>query len=156
MDPFLESRNVGDNLKSVSGLLMTLQQIHCFINRSQQVITLLLGQLCAILSKNGRSINVTSFPEPLVCLAELLVCLLTLDTLLLSTSVKDHYLLYRRTVHAMAHVSSKINVDNARVRSLDQHLLEMGNTLFTGNILKVDLFLDEGLPASGGHFIGSI
>lgn len=74
------------------------------------------------------------------CLAELLVCLLTLDSLLTASPLKDHYTVYHKMVKKMVHNNTKLNISSARLRLLDLHLSQT-SILFTGNILKVIFLL---------------
>lgn len=151
---FLETGNLKDSLQGIGKFLDKLQKIYCFVNRTEKVVTLLLNQLCAILGKGFYTGNTTSFPvsqyfsyflhvilknsvqEPLECLAELLVCLMTLETLLISSPVKDQFMVYHKMVKKMVHNNTKINITSQRLRLLDLHLSHT-SALFTGDILKV-------------------
>lgn len=57
------------SLKSIYNLLHLLQRIQFFVSRSQQVITVLLSQVCAILGKTFYSAT-TSFPVSFLHLFE--------------------------------------------------------------------------------------
>ncbi|KAJ3639981.1 hypothetical protein Zmor_003307 [Zophobas morio] len=136
-----------ENLQSASSIVEVLQKIHCFVERCHQVINLLFQQLCAILGREYNTISSGAcFPELLDCLAELLVCLLTFDSLFSSHSLlKDHWLLYWRSIKGIVHNPSKYQMTREQVRSLDKHLANIDNTLLTGNIFKnaLDKCIDE-------------
>lgn len=57
-----EGRKVKENLQVISKVLDVLQRVFFFIERSEQVINLLLKQLCAILGREFYSGTTTSFP----------------------------------------------------------------------------------------------
>ncbi|RZC39896.1 WASH complex subunit 7, partial [Asbolus verrucosus] len=63
------------------------------------------------------------------------------------SSAENHWLLYRRSIKGILHNTSKYQLTRDQVRSLDKHLLNIENTLLTGNIFKTALekCLDEKL-----------
>lgn len=72
------------------------------------------------------------------CLAEILVCLLTFDSLFSShTLLKDHWLLYWRSIKGILHNPSKFQLTREQIRSLDKNLASIDTTLLSGNIFKV-------------------
>lgn len=77
------------------------------------------------------------FQEMLDCLAELLVCLLTLDSLLHANVIDDHWKVYKRAIRTMLHNSHHFSIDVDDIRNLDKKILDLEDTLLTGMIMKV-------------------
>lgn len=69
------------------------------------------------------------------------MCLLTFDTLLSTdTTIKDHWLLYRRSIKTIVLNSTKFNVPRDQIRSLEKHLANIENCLLSGTIFKVFMY----------------
>lgn len=133
-----------------------MENVCFFVNRSHQVIILLLRQIWAILGKGFYTGSASCFPvklnihsiccnyscnflqEPLECLAELLVCLVILDNVLLKGAVKEHWSFYKRAVHTMMCNSSQFEISVDNLRSLYKRLVDIDNELLNGKILHVN------------------
>lgn len=75
--------------------------------------------------------------EPLDCLSELLVCLITLDTLLSGGIIKEHFVMYKNAIRSMYHSPAEYGVTLDRLQCLYKCLLEIEKILLRGNILQV-------------------
>ncbi|XP_017774275.1 PREDICTED: WASH complex subunit 7 [Nicrophorus vespilloides] len=139
----------GDNtFEELSKLFDYLQKTQFFVDRSQQVINLMLCQLSAILGKGlSNGSHATSFPELMEKLSELLVSIITLDLVLDSATIKDHWCMYRRAVRSMSHNPSQFNLKHESIRALDKKLIEVEAELLSGHIVQrtMDKCLDESL-----------
>ncbi|KAL3289445.1 hypothetical protein HHI36_022869 [Cryptolaemus montrouzieri] len=114
-----------------------LQQILTIVNRSQHVINLLLLQLNSLVGKGFYTPNNTSnFTESIDHLADLLVCLLTLDNLLNAPLIKQQCSHYLMVVQNLLHDPHKFSFSADRLQFLEKNLLEIQNTLLKGNIFK--------------------
>ncbi|GJQ84460.1 hypothetical protein Trydic_g21021 [Trypoxylus dichotomus] len=126
-----------ENLEKISKLLDTLQKISFFSWRSQEVIILLLKQLCALLGKEFYSGSSSSiFPEPLDAIGELLICFVTLSSLLNSNKIKNHFRLYQRAIRHMLHNPSEYNMERDALQCLYRQLNELEMNLLSSSILQ--------------------
>ncbi|KAK4871515.1 hypothetical protein RN001_015639 [Aquatica leii] len=135
------------NLLSISKLMEKLQKVNFFVNRSQHVIIVVLKQLCAILGKNlYNESTVTCFPEPLDYLAELFVCLITLDSIC-GGLLQEHWVAYRKAVRLTLHNPSQFQIPLEQLRSLKECIVDIEIKLLRGNIFQqtMEKCLDEGL-----------
>lgn len=79
--------------------------------------------------------------EPLDHLAELLVCLMTLDGLLVSTTLQEHWNLYKRAIKSTLHNPSQFGVPIDRLKFLSKILIDIESELLTGNIFQVNYII---------------
>lgn len=128
-DKFLKLEVIGKTIKS-------LQKVHGFIGRVQEIVILTLKQLCAILGKKFILSNNTSlFPEILHSLGDIFICLLKFDNLLDLQILKDHWFLYRKTVKNISH-SINHNLNRNELTMFDKTLVILENDLLMSTILK--------------------
>ncbi|KAF5274542.1 hypothetical protein FQA39_LY07154 [Lamprigera yunnana] len=144
----LVSEPVGgtENLLLISRLMEHLQKVLFFVNRVQNVIALLLKQLCAILGKKlYNESSVTCFPEPLDYLAELLVCLITLDSI--CGGLRDHCHSYQKSIKLILHNPSQFDIPTQQLHFLKECVAEIETKLLRGNIFQqtVEKCVDDGL-----------
>ncbi|XP_022901254.1 WASH complex subunit 4 [Onthophagus taurus] len=141
----------GKAINKFSKLLETLQKVSFFINRAHQVIVLVLRQLSGILGKGFYTGSATcSFPEPLDCLSELLVCLAVFDTLLNRPIIKEHCGLYRRSLRYMMSSPGDYEMTMENLQCLFRKVNDIENMLLSGNILQhvMEKCLEESLITS--------
>lgn len=125
-----------ENLETISNIIEPLLKIQNFVNRSNQVINLVLKQLSSILKKGFYISNTApSFVEVLSLFADLLICLLKFTTILDQQVFKEKWLYYRRILRNMLH-NNKYNFNVEELRSLDKTLAVLESTLLSGTILK--------------------
>ncbi|KAB0801554.1 hypothetical protein PPYR_05908 [Photinus pyralis] len=135
------------NLSSISKVMDQLQRVSLFVDRARHVIILLLKQLCVILGKNlYNESSVTCFPEPLDYLAEMLVCLITLDGVC-GDLLQEHWTTYRKAVRLMLHNPSQFQIPVEQLRFLKECTATLESKLLKGNIFQqtVEKCLEEGL-----------
>ncbi|XP_018567265.1 WASH complex subunit 4 isoform X2 [Anoplophora glabripennis] len=137
---FLFYKNTGklsDHHISVSKMIESLQKVHCYINRVQHVTVLTLRQLSATLGKRFYiTSNTSSFLEIFNNLGDLFICILKLDSLLESQTLKEHWFSYRRLVKNMYHNHTKYDFEREQLSSLDKTLMVLENDLLMGGMLK--------------------
>ncbi|CAH0562284.1 unnamed protein product [Brassicogethes aeneus] len=142
-----ENSNNIENIEIVSQFLETLQKVHNFIVRSQQVLTLLVKQLSCILGKGFyTSTSTSTFSEMLNKFSQLLVCLVTLEALLENPLLQEHMVLYRKCLRNTMH-NSKYNISRENVKLFEKIIVTMQNKLLSGRIFKdtLDKFLEDKL-----------
>lgn len=119
-------------------MLKSLQELVFYVKRCRTVISLMLNQLAALSEKTLYVNNSTVyFPEPVDHLAELLVCLITLDALLTSATIQEHWSLYKRAIRSSFHSPSQFGVPLERLKFLDKVIKEIENELLSGHIFQV-------------------
>lgn len=65
---------------------------------------------------------------------------MTLDGLLTSTTLQDHWALYKRAIKNTLHSPSQFGVSVERLKFLSKVLIDIENELLTGNIFQVCIF----------------
>lgn len=136
-----DKESVTNFLHQFSRVLKTLQELIFFVKRCRTVISLMLNQLSALSEKDLYVNNSTIyFPEPVDHLAELLVCLITIDALLTNVIIQDHWLLYKRAIRSSLHSPSQFGIPLERLKFFDKVLMEIETELLCGNIFQVCIF----------------
>lgn len=77
--------------------------------------------------------------EPLEYLAELLVCLLKLETLLTGGLIKEHFILYKNAIRSIYHSPAEHDITLERLHCLYKCLTEIYNSLLSDTILQQTL-----------------
>lgn len=62
---------------------------------------------------------------------------MTLDGLLMSTTLQEHWALYKRAIKNTLHSPSQFGVSVERLKFLSKVLIDIENELLTGNIFQV-------------------
>ncbi|XP_066158380.1 WASH complex subunit 4 isoform X1 [Euwallacea fornicatus] len=132
-----EVGGVRDSLESLSKIIEPLQRTLTLVKRIRDVIVLTLKQLSAILQKGYYVSNSSSsFPEILYLFADMLICLLKFDALLEDQVLRSHWMAYRRTVRNILHKKSGSEFDTNKLRSFNDILIVLENSLISGTVLK--------------------
>ncbi|XP_018328614.1 WASH complex subunit 4 [Agrilus planipennis] len=132
-----------DNVKHIevidtsNNLIEVLQKLYFFVLRCNNVIGLILRQLCALLGKNlYKGASSTCFFEPLSSLGDLLVCLVTLDNMLNTPNIKSAWLFYCKIVKSGLHNPKKFDVTLDSLRGLDESLGRIEVKLLRGTVFQ--------------------
>lgn len=134
----LEKESPTGFLHIFNSILKMLQELIFFLKRCRKVISLMLHQLSALSEKKLYVNNSTIyFPEPVDHLAELLVCLITLDALLMSSTLQEHWAFYKRAIRSSFHSPTQFGIPLERLKFFDKVLVEIENELLCGNIFQV-------------------
>lgn len=135
----LEKKSSKNFLQMFSSILETLQELIFYVKQCCKVISLMLHQLSALSEKKLYINNSTIyFPEPVDHLAEMLVCLITLDALLTSSTLQEHWIHYKRVIRSSLHSPTQFGIPFERLKFFDKVLIEIENELLSGSIFQVN------------------
>ncbi|XP_067685139.1 WASH complex subunit 4-like isoform X2 [Haliotis asinina] len=132
----------GDAQVQMGKIIPLLQELHCFVTRSYEVVKNVVQQFASLYS-NTRSgpklIDVTDvhFQVVFAHLADMLGVLITLDEIVDNhASLKDHWTLYKRMVKSVRHNPTKFNTTDEKLRPFEKLMMMLEGRLLDGFIFQ--------------------
>lgn len=120
LDPLLyysEDHLGSQSTVSLGRFLPFLQELTCFKIRCKEVITLFVQQLGALAERDFSSSSMLFLYD---CFTELLVCLITADTIIkANNALREHWATYKASLNACSHSSAtaaKVGVNDNDIK----------------------------------------
>jgi len=134
-------------------IISMLQELSCFVTRSNEVVKNVLQQLTCLYTSGKTAVpkvmDMSDIHFQLVFehLGSLLVVLITLDEIIDSHgTLKDHWTLYKRMLKSVRHNASRFSLMEEKVRPFEKLLMTLEGQLLDGMIFQncVEQLFDDG------------